>query len=99
MLLGRPERDVETGFEDRPIQDRRRRPGTGERPEGGRCQAYGGLLVEAAFEGKNVALEPGQEVEPGAQPGVRELRQVRVEVDQPGQDDEWPKIDDRTSLR
>ena len=38
-------------------------------------------LVEAALEREDVALEPGQQVEPGAEAGVRDLGQMGVQVD------------------
>ena len=68
-------------------------PGGGHGPERRRRDALGGRRVELALEREDVALEPGQQVEPGPDAGVRELRQVDVEVDHPGQHDERPKVE------
>ena len=54
-------------------------------------------FVEAALEREDVALEPGQQVQPGAEAGVRELRQVGVEVDHAGQED--PRAAGRCAAR
>ena len=63
------------------------------------ASALGRRLVEAALEREDVALEPGQQVEPGAEAGVRELRQVGVEVDQPGQHDQRAEVDHGGAVR
>ena len=47
----------------------------------------------APLEREDVALEPGQEVKPGAEPGIRQLRQVGVEVDHARHQHERPEID------
>ena len=54
--------------------------------------------VEAALEREDVALQPGQQVEAGTQPGVRELRQVGVEIDHARQEDPWPQVDRRRGV-
>ena len=36
--------------------------------------------------GKMYRAQPGQQVEPGAEAGIRDLRQVGMEVDHPGHD-------------
>ena len=69
------------------------RPRRGHRPERRRGDALGGRGVELALEREDVALEPGQQVEPGADARVRELRQVDVEVDHPGQEEQRPEVD------
>ena len=55
--------------------------------------ALGGGHVELPLQREDVALEPGQQVEPGADAGVGQLRQVRVQVHQPGHQHPWPEVD------
>ncbi len=76
------------------VGDDRRRPGRGEGPERGRRLALGGSAVVATLEREDVALEPGQQIEPAPQPRVRQLREVRVEVDHPGHHNQGPDVDD-----
>ena len=49
--------------------------------------------VEFALEREDVALEPRQQLRASAQPGVGQLRQVSVEIDQPGHDEPRPQVD------
>ena len=93
MRLGGPERGIQAGLVDGAVDERRRRAGGRERPPGERREPLGLGLVEAALEREDVAVEPGQQVEPGAEPGVRELRQVRVQVDHPGHDDPGTEVE------
>ena len=92
MRLGRPERRVEARLVDRAVDQRRRGSGGRECAPGRRREALGGRDVERPLQREDVALEPGQQVEAGAETGVRELRQVGVEVDHPGQDDPRPDV-------
>ena len=85
MRLGSPERGVEAGLVHRAVDERRGGAGGREGPPGGRCHDVGPGLVEPAFQREDVALQPGQQVQAGSQPGVRQLWQVGVEVDQPGE--------------
>ncbi len=90
--LGRPERRLERRLVDGPVHQRGRRPGVGEGREGERCEPLGRLGVELPLEREDVRLEPGQQVEPGPETGVRELRQVGMQVDESRQRDERPMV-------
>ena len=68
-------------------------PGGGEGPPGERCQALGLGLVKATLEREDVSLEPGQQVQTGAEPGIGELGQMRVEIDHPRHDDPRTQVD------
>ena len=93
VRLGRPERGVQAGFVDRPVDHGRRRPGGREGAPRRRRDDLGRGDVEAALEREDVSLEPGEEVHPRPEPGVRELRQVGVQVDHAGQDDPRTEVD------
>jgi hypothetical protein len=69
--LGGPESGIQAGLVDRPVEHHRRAACGGEGTARGRCQALGGGFVEVALEREDVTLEPGQQVQPGAQPGIR----------------------------
>ena len=92
MRFGRPERGVEARLVDRAIDQGGRRPGRGERSPDDRREPFRRGRIEAALERKDVPIQPGQEVETGTQPGIRELRQVGMEIDHPRQHDPRPKI-------
>ena len=81
VRLGRPERRVERGLVDRAVDQRGRRPGGGEGPVRRGCEALGRVLVEGALQREDVPLEPVEQVQPGPDAGVRQLRQVDVGVD------------------
>ena len=98
VRLGRAERRIEARLVDRAVDQRRRRAGRRERPPGERREAGRLGLVEAALEREDVALEPGQQVQPGAEAGVGELRQVGVQVDQPGQQHPRPEVEGGVGL-
>jgi hypothetical protein len=92
--LGRLEGGIHRGLVDSPVGQDRRRSRGGERPERRGRDSPGVLGIgPALLDREDVALEPGQEVEAGAEPGVRQLRQVGVEVDHARQEDERPQID------
>ncbi len=74
VRLGRPECGIEARLVDRPVDKRRRRPGRRERAPGGRRDTIGRLDVEPALQREDVPLEPGEQVHPRPEPGVRELR-------------------------
>ena len=94
MRLGSLERGVEARLVDRAVHERRRRARGSEcAPRSGR-DPFGGRDVEAALQREDVPLEPGEEVHAGAEPGVGQLRQVRVEVDHAGHEDPRPQVDD-----
>ena len=95
VRLGRPEGDLRGRLVDGRVDDRGRRPGGGEGPEGGRGQPLGVRLVELALHGEDVALEPGQQVQAGAEARVRELGQVGMEVDHAGQHEHRAQVDER----
>ena len=98
VRLSRLERHVEARLEDRPVDHGGGRARRGHRPERHRGDALGGRCVELALEREDVALEPGQEVEPGPNAGVGQLRQVDVEVDHAGQEHERSEIHDRSGV-
>ena len=83
----------------RRVGDHRRRAGGGERAERGGRLALGHGPVVRALEREDVSVEPGEQVEPAAQPRVRQLRQVRVQVDQAGHEHQRPNVQDRCGRR
>ena len=96
VRLGGTECAVHRGLVDGAIGKERGRPGGRERPER-RGREAGGVfgIVESALQREDVALEPGQQVEPRPEPGVRQLGQVRVQVDHARQHDQRPQVDHR----
>ncbi len=93
VLLGGGEADVEALLEDRSVEHGGGRAGAGKRAKCGRCEPLGGCRVVRALEREDVALQPAQQIQPGATAGVGQLGQVRVQVDQPGQQQPRPQID------
>ena len=98
MRLGGGEGRIGRVRPDRGVGNDRRRAGRGEGPERGRRLALGGGAVVATLEREDVALEPGQQVEPAPEAGIRQLREVRMEVDHAGQDDQRPNVEGVGSL-
>ena len=98
VRLGSAERGVQARLVDRAVDHRGRRARAGEGAPRGRGQPLGRRRIEGTLEREDVALEPRQQVEPGAQAGVRELGQVGVEVDHAGEQDPWPQVDGRGCL-
>jgi hypothetical protein len=95
VRLGGRKRDVHRGFVDDAIGNDRGRSSGGERPKDRRRLAPGDVRVGPRTLGrKRQAVEPGQQVKGKPEPGIRQLWEVGVEVDQPRQDDERAKIDD-----
>ena len=96
VLLGGAERAVHRRLVHGAIGEERGGPGGRERAER-RGREAGGVLgvVEPALQREDVAAQPGEQVQAGAEPGVGELRQVRVQVDHAGQQDERPEVDRR----
>src|SRR5439155_12138651 len=84
---------------DRAVQEDRRRARRGERAERERREALRCRLVEVVLEREDVPPEPVEERGPETQPGVRDLRQVSVEVDQPGQRDPRSNVNGRREVR
>jgi hypothetical protein len=74
------------------IGDDRGGAGGGERAHRERTEPLRGRHVELALERERVSLQPGQQVQSGTEPGVRELGNVRVEIDQAGHDQPRPHI-------
>ena len=99
MRLGSPERGVKARLVDRAVDERRGRARGRERPPGGRGHDVGPGCVEPAFQREDVALQPGQQVQAGAQPRVRQLRQVGMEVDHPWEQHQAGECQGRGSLR
>ena len=95
VLLGRPERGIQARLVDRAVHEGRRRAGAGERAPRDRGQRLGGGFVEVALEREDVALEPRQQVQSGAEAGVRDLGQMGVQVDHARQEHPGSKIDGR----
>jgi hypothetical protein len=93
VRFGGPERGVEAGLVDRAVDHGGRGARGGERAPGERGEPVGRRLVEVALKREHVAIEPGQQVQPGTEPGVGNLGQMRVEVDEPRQDDPRAQID------
>jgi hypothetical protein len=94
VLLGGTERAVHGRLVDRPVGEERGGPGGGKRAECRWREAVGiRLRVEATLQRKDVSVQPAEEVQPEPEPGVRELRQVRVQVDHARQQDEGPQVD------
>ena len=93
VRLGSPERGVEAGLVHGAVHQGGRGPGGGEGAPGCGRDALGGLDVEPALQREDVALEPRQQVHPGAEPRVRELRQMGVEVDHARQQHPRPQVD------
>ena len=94
MGLGGPKGHVRRLGPDRRIGDDRRRPRGGEGAERRGRRPRGRSFAVGTFERKDVPVEPRQEVEAAAETGVRQLRQVRVEVDEARQDDHGPQVHD-----
>ena len=92
--LGRAEACVQARLPDGPVGDHGGGAGARERAEGRGRDALGGLFVEVALQREDVALQPVQQVQAGADAGIRQLRQVGVQVDQAGQHDPRPQVDD-----
>ena len=90
--LGGGEGHVRRLGPDRRIGDDRRRPGGGEGAERRGRRPLRRSLAVGSFEREDVSVEPGQEVEAAAETGVRQLRQVGVEVDEAGEDDHRPQV-------
>ncbi len=93
MRLGGAERGIQTGLVDRSVDQRRGGAGGRERLPGDRGEPLGSRFVEFPLQREDVALQPGQQVQPGAKPGIRELWQVRMQVDQPGQNRPRAEVD------
>ena len=94
VRLGRPERGVHGGLVDDAVGQHGRRAGGREGLEDGRREPLGdGRIRPRPLGREGQPVEPGQQVEREADPGVRHLRQVGVEVDHAGQDDPRPKVD------
>ena len=93
MRLGGPERCVQAGLVDRAVDHGRRRPGGRESAPRRRRDDLGRGDVEAALEREDVSLEPGEELHSRPEPGVRQLREVGVQVDHAGQDDPRTDVD------
>ena len=83
----------------RGVGDHRGRTGGGEGAQGGGRGALSHGSVIAALERENVSVQPGQQVQATTKTGVRQLRQVGVEVDQPRHDHERAQIDDGRGRR
>ncbi len=93
MRFGGSERGVQARRVHGPVDHGRRRARGRERsPRDGR-QSLGRGLVEPALEREDIPVQPGQQVQPGAEAGVRQLGQVRVEVHHAGQQDPGPQVD------
>ena len=93
MRLGSAERGVQARLVDRSVDHRGRRARTGEGAPRGRGQPLGCRRIEGALEREDVPLEPRQQVESRPQTGVRELGQVRMEVDHAREQDPRPQVD------
>ena len=65
-----------------------------ERAHRKRTETFGRGGVESALEWERVSLEPGQQVQPRAEPRVRQLWDVRMEVDQTRHDQPRPNVVD-----
>ncbi len=95
MRLGSPERGIGARLVHRAVDERRRGAGGREGAPRGRCEAVGGGLVEAAFEREDVPLEPGEQVQAGTETGVRQLGQVRMQIDHPREQDPRSEVEGR----
>ena len=93
VLVGRLEGRVRAVLEDGAVEQRGRRARRGQGVVEERRQAPGSGGVELALERKDVALQPREQVQPGAQTGIGPLRQMGVQVDQAGHDQQRPDID------
>ena len=102
VRLGSPERGVQARLVDRAVDESGGRADCREGPPGGRSHPFGSRLVEGPFQRKDVAIEPGQQVQAGTEARGRELRQVRMQVDQPWHQDpgsEVPGVGERLGRR
>ena len=95
MRLGGAERRVERRLQTAPYMTAVVVPAAANARNASGARRSAAASSNAALEREDVALEPVEQVEPGAQAGVRELRQVDMEVDQPGQQDQRPEVDRR----
>jgi hypothetical protein len=94
VCLGSPERLVHRRLVDDAVGEHGRRPRGRERPEDRGRQAGGdGRIGPRPLGRERQPVEPGQQVEGEAKAGVRQLRQVGVEVDHPGQEDPRPEVE------
>ena len=64
--------------------------GTKTEPNG--AKKTGRVVIRCTSEG--ATLQPVEEAHPRSEAGCRDLRQVDVAVDEPGQDDERSQVDD-----
>ena len=99
VRLGRAEAGVQALGPQRAVGDDRRGAGPREGAERRRRYELGGWDVEVALQGEDVPLEPGQEVEARSDAGIRQLREVRVKVDEARHDDPWTDVESRTGMR
>ena len=94
MALGGAKRRVHRGFVDHAVgQDGRRAGGREGLEDRGREPLCDGRIRPRAFRRERDPVEPGQQVEGEAQPGIGQLGQVRVRVDHPGEHDPRPQVD------
>ncbi len=93
VRLGRAERGIQARLVDRAVDQGRRRARAREGAPRGGSEPLGRGFIEVTLEREDVPLEPRQQVEPGAETGVRELGQVGVEVDHAWEQDPWPQVD------
>ena len=88
VRLGCPEGGLGSGLVHHAVGEDGGRPGRREGLEDRRRQPFGdGRVGPRALGRERQAVEPGQQVEREAEPGVGDLRQVRVQVDHPGHQD------------
>ena len=94
MPLGGAECGLEARLVNGAVQRHRGGSRAGKRPKREGREVLGGRDVETALQRKHVALEPAQQVEATTETGIRELRQMGVQVDEPGQEQPRPEVHD-----
>ena len=93
VRLGGLEGRIQGVLVDGAVEQHGGRAGSGKGTEGRRGEPLRGGTVEGPLEREDVALEPGQQVEPRAAPDIGQLRQMGVQVDHSGHHDPRPDVD------
>jgi len=96
VRLGGPERRVHRRLVDDAVAQDRGRAGRGEGPEDRRGEPFrDGRIGPRAFRRERQSFQPIEQGQRVAEAGVRDLREVSVQVDHAREDDPRPEVRDR----